>query len=436
MKGYKMFQNEDELKKLLTQLNIDSKPNPVHRENLRRQMLSAFNETNVSPWQKFARAILKNPITKLAAAAVIIIAVLVNIIHFDGSVNVTNAAFADVLQSIYKAKTVTYKETFHTKDGTFTNEVMLTEAGIQRTVLPEGGIMIFDFCNGISLTITPATKSALLTRRVGRKRTGKLFSYLDWLSTLHEQSGKYVQQEEIDGKMTNKFICDQGEFYKITVWVDPETNLPVRVEKVSLPHPNKDIIMPQMSLSLADFGGNSDETHTYTICGIDGIQEKMTIVMSDFVWDADIDQSLFSLTPPEGYTVEEGQADVSEIGEKDLIDTLALWAEMSDGNFPEAINDLGDPNKVKPLLIKKFHIGGPPKEEFEQAYQQIEKMLRGLFFAQKQKVSGTWDYAGDGVSLGQTDIPVCWWKQEDSNEYRVIFGDLSIGTVPAEQLPQ
>jgi hypothetical protein len=142
------------------------------------------------------------------------------------------------------------------------------------------------------------------------------------------------------------------------------------------------------------------------------------------------------LTPPEGYTVEETQSDASEISEKDLVDTLALWAEMSDGKFPETINDLGDPNKVKPLLIKKFHIGGPPKQEFEQAYQQMTKMLRGLYFAQKQKVNGTWSYAGDGVNLGQTEIPVCWWKQKDSNEYRVIFGDLSIGTVPAEQLPK
>jgi hypothetical protein len=68
-----MFKNEDDFKKIVSRLNIDNKPNPVHRENLRRQMLSAFNEGQQpkSIWQ----SIIKSPITKLAAAAVIIIAI-------------------------------------------------------------------------------------------------------------------------------------------------------------------------------------------------------------------------------------------------------------------------------------------------------------------------------------------------------------------------
>lgn len=73
-----MFKNENDFKKIVSQLNIDDKPNPAHRENLRRQMLSAFSEGQQpkTAW----RAIIKSPITKLAAA-VIIIAVGLFLIH-------------------------------------------------------------------------------------------------------------------------------------------------------------------------------------------------------------------------------------------------------------------------------------------------------------------------------------------------------------------
>jgi len=75
-----MFKNEADFKRLTDRLNIDDKPNPSHRENLRRQMLSAFNEatqestTRIIDFRTFGRIIMKSTITKLAAAAVIIIA--------------------------------------------------------------------------------------------------------------------------------------------------------------------------------------------------------------------------------------------------------------------------------------------------------------------------------------------------------------------------
>jgi len=72
-----MFKDENEFGKIVDKLNIDTKSNPAHREKLKRQMLSVFNETsqkttgNSKPdiW----RIIMKSPITKIAAAAVIIL---------------------------------------------------------------------------------------------------------------------------------------------------------------------------------------------------------------------------------------------------------------------------------------------------------------------------------------------------------------------------
>ncbi|MHC4457475.1 MAG: hypothetical protein ACYS0I_10360 [Planctomycetota bacterium] len=70
-----MFNNENDFEKLISRLNIDYKPDTAHRRNLREQMLSVFNQTRPKTLRPTIRTILKSPITKLAAAAIIIIAV-------------------------------------------------------------------------------------------------------------------------------------------------------------------------------------------------------------------------------------------------------------------------------------------------------------------------------------------------------------------------
>lgn len=385
------------------------------------------------------RIIMKSRITKFAAAAVIIFGAFVVLQHFSGQIQIATPAFAEVLEQIYEAHTVTFKETFHPGEGSeFTTEKMIIEPGIVRSVIPHGDIMIFDFAGGRQLHLMLSIKRAIITQRVGMKRGTRLFNYIEWVRTLHEESGEFAGSEEVDGQMADVFVV-QAPFDKTTIWVNPETNLPVRVERVSLPNPDKNIIVPEMSLALSDFGGDIDEVRSITMSsrvssGV--VQKKMTTVMSDFVWDAELDESLFSLEPPEGYTVEEKQFDVSDRGENGLIYALSFWAEMSEGLFPSTINDLGDPNKVRPMLVEKFDRDGDPTEELEQAMQVMHEVLKGLMFAQQRKVDGSWYYAGDGIQLGDADTPICWWKSEDSNDYRVIYGDLSIGDATADDLPE
>ena len=98
-----MFESENDFKKIVSRLNIDNKPNPAHRESLRRQMLSVFNksgEQTIIQSRSLWRMIMKSPITKLAAAAVIIIAVLIGIHQFGGSIE--TVALADVVENMKK----------------------------------------------------------------------------------------------------------------------------------------------------------------------------------------------------------------------------------------------------------------------------------------------------------------------------------------------
>ncbi len=76
-----MFNNQDDFKNIVEKLNIDDKTNESHKQRLRQQMLSVFDEAQketthtAGRWKTIGRTIMKSKITKLAAAVVIITAV-------------------------------------------------------------------------------------------------------------------------------------------------------------------------------------------------------------------------------------------------------------------------------------------------------------------------------------------------------------------------
>jgi len=385
--------------------------------------------TSAKPEPNIWRIIMKSRITKVGAAAVIIIATLAGVHYFGLTVNMAAPAFADMMEQISKAHSVSYKQTIYTEDRVLpTTKHMVNEFGVACYINQHGGMAVYDRKSGKEVRLNPESKTALIIYKVGRDRGKGLINYLDWLSNLHEESAQFTGQEYIGDKKVNVFVVERdfrASIRKRTIWVDPETDLPVRVELLDMPDPDKGIIVPKMSLDVRDFGGDWEDIKTITIKG-DGVQDKRTVVKSNFVWDPELDESLFSLVPPEDYAIEELLYDVSDTGEDGLIKALAFWTEMSEGLFPSNINELGDPNKVKPMLIEKFDRDGDPKEEFDQAMKQMHQILKGLWFAQKCKVQGNWSYAGDKMRLGESDKPLCWWKSENSDTFRVIYGDLSL----------
>ena len=254
---------------------------------------------------------MKSKIVKLATAAVIIIVTLVVVLYIVKPTNITSPTLADVVQEIYKARTVTYKQTFYLSESQeFTNIVTMIESGMKRSESPHGDILITDFSSGKNLHLMPNSQRAILTQHAGRLKGRKLFNYLDyldWISRINEEGGEFIGRAEVKGKKTNVFFVKMP-LEITTVWVDPDTNLPVRVEVIIWPNPDKDIMVPKIALSTQNFGRKEDgEVRSITTGSSrdnsDEIQNER-IVLSDFVWNAELDESLFSLEPPEGYTVE------------------------------------------------------------------------------------------------------------------------------------
>jgi len=91
-----MLKNEEEFKKLVDSLNINTKPNPVHQSKLRWQMLSIFNKTQQkrSPRahlvQAIWRTIMDRKIIKSVAAAVIVLALVLGITLLTSKVREQN----------------------------------------------------------------------------------------------------------------------------------------------------------------------------------------------------------------------------------------------------------------------------------------------------------------------------------------------------------
>ena len=103
-----MFKDESEFKKIVDRLNIDTESNSAHRQSLRQKMLCVFNESkqqSQKPTTSFSvvrRIIMKSPVTKLATAAAIIIAMFFGVPFFSS--DNSGVALADVRQALDQVK--------------------------------------------------------------------------------------------------------------------------------------------------------------------------------------------------------------------------------------------------------------------------------------------------------------------------------------------
>ncbi len=70
---------------------------------------------------------------------------------------------------------------------------------------------------------------------------------------------------------------------------------------------------------------------------------------------------------------------------------------------------------------------GVSKEDFTQSFTR--------FIMMSQKPSAGTKYVGTGVSVGDANWPVFWFKPQDSQTYKVIYGDLRVEDVAEENLP-
>ncbi len=390
-----MNDNEKYIEEFVKDIPFDA-PDHKHRDELRKQLLNAFPKHRLQPTARTVqlwRLIMNKPLFKLAAAAVIIIAVLIGINPFGGSVT-----FAQVIEPILNARTVIFDFIVgEDETGPMMHEIVVGSR-IRRTISNIPNMTsIIDLETARILALDTEAKTAVYIDIRGRLQEGTK-NYIEFVRKVlmklkDSPNVKELGEQEIDGQKAIGF-SGRGPNEEVKIWADPKTAVPIRVE-----------------LRLG----------------------QLFVIMKNFKFDVPVDDSLVSMDVPPGYTLEQTEIDFSGATEQDFIESLRIWADvLLDGRFPEAI---GTENAMKqvPLLGEEL---APLDLSDDEQRQLGMKFIRGMLFLQIYETGAEWHYAGKGVKLGDAEKAIFWYKPKGSKIYRVIYGDLTVKDVAAEDLPR
>jgi len=343
---------------------------------------------------KLRRIIMKSKVTRIAAAAAIIIVASIVL----SQLGCGTPTFAQVIEPILNARTVVFDFIVGSEETGAVMHDIVVGPRIRRTFSNMDTILIIDLVNAKMLTLDPQTKSAVYVDIQGPLQEGTK-NFLEFVrnivNNLKEMPVQELGQRDIDGRKAIGFYVANKPNIELTIWADLETAKPVRIELL-------------MGQSL--------------------------YILKNFEFDIPVDETLVSMEPPAGYTLNAQEFDMSKFSEQDFIQMLRFLAEyLLDGSFPQSLS-IEDTMNLTPEIgrkIDQLNISDEEKTRLGMTYG------RGIvFFQQLDPTGATWHYAGSGVKLGDAEKAIFWYRPKDSKTYRVIYGDLSVKDVAPENLPK
>jgi hypothetical protein len=365
--------------------------NDVMNQIVREQNVRLKAARKATAGLKLRRLIMKSPFLKIAAAAVIIIAVLIGINPFESTIT-----FAQVVEPILKARTMVFDFLIGDEETGPTMYEIFVGQRVRRTISNIPGMtMIIDLDSARMLVLNDEDKSAAYVDIEGElgERTKSYVGSMRKMITELQDNHKELGEQELDGQKTIVFEAS-GRNERVKIWADPKTAHPIRME-----------------LRIG----------------------QLFVIMKNFQFDPPIDESLVSMEVPDGYTLEKTDISMGDATEEDFIESLRIWAKViGDGIFPEAI---GTENTMKQVSVLGEKMIGLNLSQ-EEASQMGMNFGKGMLFHQLYETGGQWHYAGAGVKLGDASKAVYWYKPKNSETWRVIYGDLSAKDVAPENLPK
>ncbi len=395
------FENEKDLKALFEPARDIELPDAVE-EHMRRELqrledrIDAAKPHRSHPWRIPSFPIRFKALPVAVASSVVILGAVALLLLFSSGGS--SPAFARVLESIRAFGPYAYTQTtFHEGQPDYSRRILRKSLTQRREEFPSGQILIFDI-GAVPvrvLTLIPREKRAIekeLTG-IGPARDPDL---LQVLANAAPDAAVSLGEKTIDGRRAQGFhIPDPVNDW--TVWVDPQTLLPIRIE----------LRQPQI---------------------------QRTMLMTDFDFDTPLDDALFDTTAPAGYSVERTAVDGSTPTEDDLLKGLRLTAALLGGEFPPSL----EWPDVQQAIRDHFAAIGqtPPEADLETLRESYSRLQRFLDILRLFRRVRNLEYAGEGVQLGDADIPILWWQpQTPDDTWRVVFGDLTIHDVSAEDFP-
>ena len=233
-----MFKNEDDLKTIVSRLNIDDKPNPGHRESLRGQMLSAFNKSGEQPETESSslwRTIMKSPIGKVAAAAAIVTIALFLLSHFTGSSNIAPSALAKVVEAVQKESWMHSVIVFNQAGESDVMESWVSfESQVEIEKESGGRVAFYDYKKQKQHVYNPTIKTITVTDlengAVALGTSGPL-ELFNKLIQLEKDKGAKVEHKRTKSTETYEVIMSGDKGIEVSVLkVDVQTYLPTALE--------------------------------------------------------------------------------------------------------------------------------------------------------------------------------------------------------------
>ena len=416
-----MNDNKENIEHVLEAVTFDDAPDQGHQDLLEHKLLLNFHGAQSrrnSTW----RIIMNNKMTKLAAAAVIVMGVFVGFQVFQGTGSVS---WAQVREQVAAVKAVLYKATVNT-----TENGQPSQLQIEATLADEHGTRMDAYMGdqllGTSFTladtkthiyIMPEQKKYIevaLTEEI-RIESGdpKLI-----VETFLEGDYKKLGRREINGVTVEGIQSHDvsptagvpggaglmeglgGLSTKVTasLWVDVATRWPVEI-----------------TFDITDENGG----------------ERMTIVVSDFQWEAQIDPTTFASIIPEGYELMyKVNAENIEEGNQ-LVEGLRYFAQINDGKYPAKLSIRDVVGEIGTIYRAK---SGDSSFQIDDA--KVSTLKYGAQYFDTLESEGKEPvYCGATVTAADSDKVLLRWEL-GNDQYRVIFGDLRIEDVSAERLAE
>jgi len=393
----------DNIHKLFKKLQVAPGAEMDRRVHSRiTKALEEWEETKaVSPKPGIWKMILKSRTTRLAAAVVIVTAIVIGINYFGGSFGLTSSAFANVAEQLRTARTLTCTIIAKPPDTpTMRMEMSFKEPGHIRITGVGDFVSIIDIRQKKGLSINPLKKEFEEIDFDSLPAEQSQIDLIEKLRTLPDRADEVLEVEEIEGRMLQGFRVVEEGMDKI-VWVDAKTSELTRVE-----------------IEFTNAPG-------------------MSAVMRNFQFNVNLDDSLFSLIPPEGYRHRKIELDASELNDEDLVKMLRCWVRQTRNNlFPPTLNptelfkSVIEMKKAGKLVWKSGDITR------EEGIRQAVQINRGMMFVMQMEPDNDWHYAGKDVKFGDAETAIFWYRPKGSQIYRVIYGDLTTKNVAPEKLPR
>jgi len=425
------MENSENIERLIKAFCTDKNSSARTTEQLDEKILNAalsareeYKRTQSAQTQpKIWRIAMHSKLTRIAAAAVVAVAVIVGS-QFLGS----TVTFAQVIEPILNARTVVLDyvigegpDALEMHDIVIGSRIRRTVSNIDKTKILDSRVrsalsnmdttMILDLEDGRMLTLVAlgVTKIASYNdiQGTGLEGTGSVLDFVrNVVSRVKDNPDADIQdlgEKEINGQKAVGFYV-KGFNDGLTIWANKKTSLPIRIEIT---------------------------------------EGKTSTVIKNIEFDVPLEESLVSMEVPAGYTMKDIAIHITEVPapdnhwsnatEEDLVESLRIWAEIIlDGAFPDAIGTDHFLKQAAPLGSKMASLRLPVSE----GEQLFHKFQRGMIFLQKFEFGVKWGYAGKGVKLGDADKIILWYQPQGSNTYRAIYGDLRVAEVAEEDLPK